>query len=93
VIKIGQVKAHFTPAGGGDFNQPTAKSQAVDGVAEHDAADQVKDDIGTLAAGRRTYFGRQILRAENQLLGNAMNRRPRMRGVSPTASRPHQAAM
>src|ERR1700678_4024658 len=41
VIKIGDVEAHLTLAGRGDLHQSTAEGQAIDGVAEHDAADQV----------------------------------------------------
>src|SRR5580704_3930894 len=50
VVESWEVEAHLPLSGRGDLDQPAAEGQAVDGVAEHDAADQVEDDIGALAA-------------------------------------------
>jgi Methyltransferase domain len=58
VIEIGEVDADLALAGCGDFHQPATQGETVDGVAEHDAADQVKDHIRTLATGRRTNLCR-----------------------------------
>src|SRR5439155_23202507 len=75
VIEIGEVEAHFALAGSGNFNEPAADGEAVDGAPEHDAADQIEHDIRALAVGRRTRRGRQVLGAYDQLLRDGMNRR------------------
>src|SRR5271169_719208 len=54
VIGISEVETHLALASRGDLDQPAAEGQAVDCVAEHDAADEIEDDIRPLAAGRRT---------------------------------------
>ena len=74
MIEIGEVEVHLAPASRGDLDQPTAERQAVDGVSEHDAADEIEYDIGPLAVGRRTHFGRQILSADDQFIGDAKDR-------------------
>ena len=81
MIEVSEVEAHLALAGYGDLDQPAPECEAVEGVAEHDAADQVEDDIRALPAGRRADFGRQTLRAENQLFSDAIDRRVRMRRV------------
>jgi hypothetical protein len=65
-------------AGCGDFDQSAPESQAVDCIAEHDAADEVKDDIGALAVGSRAHLDRQIPRLENKFFGDAVDGRVRM---------------
>src|SRR6202035_166183 len=79
MIEIGKVEARLALAGRGDLHQPAVKDQTVECVAKQAAADEIEDDIGSLAAGRRADFGRQILCAEDQLHGNAEDRRVRMR--------------
>ena len=58
MIEIGEIEAHFALACGGNFDEPAAEGEAVDGAAKHHAADQIKDDIGALSSGRRANFGR-----------------------------------
>ena len=79
VIEVGEIKAHLALTGHSDLDQPATQGQTVDGVPEHDAADKIKDDIGPLTAGGRTDFSRQILCAEDQFLGDVMDRCVRMR--------------
>jgi hypothetical protein len=45
LIEIGEVETHFTLPGRGDFDQPAAPRETVDGAAEHDAANNIEDDI------------------------------------------------
>src|ERR1700748_2721317 len=43
VIEIGDMEAHLALASRGDLDQPAPQRQAVDGIAKHDAADEIED--------------------------------------------------
>jgi hypothetical protein len=85
MIKIPQVEAHFALPGRSNFDEPAAMGEAVEGAPEHDAADQIKDHIRAFVIGCRVNLGRQILRTDDQLLGDSMDRRVRVRRASVSA--------
>jgi hypothetical protein len=75
LIEIGEVETHFTLPGRGDFDQPAAPRETVDGAAEHDAANNIEDDIRALSTGRRANFRREVLSADDHLLRYGAERR------------------
>jgi hypothetical protein len=54
------------PAARGNFNESAVQREAVDGAAEHDAADQIERDIRALTGGGRTNLSRQVLCPDTQ---------------------------
>jgi hypothetical protein len=48
-------------------------------AAEHDAANQIEDDVRAFSSGRRPNFRRQVLGADDRLLCYGANRRVRSR--------------
>ena len=58
-----------------------ASSIWTEGVAEHDAADQIEDNVRAFATGRRTHLRGQVLRTDDLLLRDGIDRRIRERRV------------
>src|ERR1700727_3440489 len=85
MVEISEVKSHFTPPGCGDLNQPAAQGETLEGAGEHDAADQIEDDVRAFSPGRRANFPRQVLGGNDQLLGYGVDRRVRMRRMPVSA--------
>ena len=59
----------------GDFDQPAARGETVKSAAEHRAPDQVENHIRALSGGGRPNLRGQVLRADDQLLCDGLNRR------------------
>jgi hypothetical protein len=67
VIEIDEIETHFALAGRGDFNQPAAQSETLEGAEKYDAADKIQDDLRALSTGRRANLCRHVLGADDQL--------------------------
>jgi hypothetical protein len=74
-IEIEEIEAHFPLASCRNFDQVAADGEAVDGAAEHYAADQIKHEIRPPPTGRRTNLRRQVLGPDDELLRDSMDRR------------------
>ena len=79
MIEIREVETHFALACRGDFDQPAAPGKTLERAAEHDAADQIEDDVRAFAPGRCANLYWQVLRADDQRLCYGSNWRVRKR--------------
>lgn len=70
MVEIGKVEADFALARSRNFDQPSTKDEAVDGIVERDAADEIEHDIGAPAVGGLARLGRQVLGSDDQRLLN-----------------------